>query len=149
MFISGCPSNLDPPVNFILPLNILRPRAPSCAFLILCFCVPAHFRIKRVAGLEGHLELITYGFEPVTFVHMYLSGSTRWGVLRWIFFQWGHMFFAGFVFFSFLPRALACLSFLHLRPWELHYSDHDLLLEVALYADLMYSELESSPFIIE
>jgi hypothetical protein len=68
VFITGRPSNLDPPVIIIFSLNILRPRAPSFTLRILRFCVPAHIRRKRVVLLEGHLGLIADGFEPVSFV---------------------------------------------------------------------------------
>ena len=87
--------------------------------------------------------------------HMHLSGLTQWSFLCCFFLQWGHVFFAGasllsfFVFFSFLPRALACLSFLQSRPHGLCSSSNNSLLEVALYADLVFSELESSLSIIE
>ena len=73
MFITGRPSNLDPPVIIILPLNILRLHAPSFALQFLHFCVPAHFRRKQVTGLEGHLKLIVDGFEPVSFVFFVLQ----------------------------------------------------------------------------
>ena len=86
---------------------------------------------------------------------MHLYGLTQWGFLRWIFLQWGHVFFVGasllsfFVFFSFLLRALARLSFLRLRLCGSRSSSDDLLLEAALYANLVYSQLESSLSIIE
>ena len=70
MFITGLPSNLGPTIIIILPLNILHPCAPSFALQILTFCVPAHFRCKLVAWLEGHLELIADGCEPVSFVFL-------------------------------------------------------------------------------
>ena len=68
VFITGCSSNLDPPVVIILPLNILRPRALSFALQIFCFCLLTHFRRKQVVGLEGQLKLIAKGFEPVSLV---------------------------------------------------------------------------------
>ncbi len=115
MFISARLSNLDPSDIIILPLNILCPRTPSFALRILCFCVLAHFRRNQVVWLEGPLKFVADGFEPVSFVflfHVHLSGPTRWGFLRWIFLQWGHVFFAGASLFSFF----VCFSFFCV-PW--------------------------------
>jgi hypothetical protein len=115
MFITGRPSNLDPPVIIILPLNILCPRTPPFALQILRFCVLAHFCRKQVAGLEGHLELIVDGFEHVFSVFLFLvhlSGSPRWGFLCWNILQWGHVFFAGASLLSFFFSSPFCCV-----PW--------------------------------
>ena len=92
MFITGCPSNLDPPIIIILPLNILCPHAPSFTLRILCFCIPAHFCRKQVAWLEGHLELVADGFEPVSFV-FFVPHEFVWvdviGLLAFEFFAMG------------------------------------------------------------
>ena len=159
VFITGLSCYHDPSIIIILPLNILHPCAPSFALRILRFCVPAHFCRKQVAWLESHLELVADGFELVTFVffvpHAFLR-INRIGLPALDFFAIGaHVFFKGasllsfFFFFSVLPRDLDHLSFLRLRPCDLRSSSDNSLLEVAPYADLMYSELESSLSIIE
>jgi hypothetical protein len=111
-----------------------------------------------VAGLEGHLELIADGFEPVFFV-FFVPHAFVWvdamGLPALEVFAMGAcvlcwcLIVVLFCFFLLLPRALACLSFLWLRPHGLRSSSDNLLLEVALYANLVYSKLESSPSIIE
>ena len=83
------------------------------------------------------------------------DGASCVGISYNGFLQWAHLFFESallstfFVFFSFLWCDLDCLSYLWLRSCGLRSSSDSLLLEVALYVDLVYSELESYLSIIE
>ena len=76
----------------------------------------------------------------------------QWDFLQWYFFQWGHVFFFGFLslsfsFFFFL-QDLDILVFLCLRSQDLCCSSNELLSELVPYADLVYLEAVVLSFII-
>ena len=134
MFITGRPSNLDPPVIIILPLNILHPRAQSFPLKFSVFAYPPISTVNEWQGLKitlssSQMDLNLYPLNVL--FHMHLSGLTRWSFLRWDILQYRHVFFAGvslfsfFIFFSFLLCALAPLSFLWSRLHGLRSSSDD------------------------
>jgi hypothetical protein len=131
-------------------IPVHRHLLPESSFSVY----PPKSAVNLMHGMNSTLSSLQINLKryPLYFLsHMHLSGSTRWDFLRWYFLQWGHVFFFGslFLFFTFfyLTRDLGFLVFLCSRLQYLRRSTDELLSELALYIDSVYSELVS-PFII-
>ena len=159
MFITVLPYKLDPSVIIILPLNIIYQCTSSFALQILIFAYLPSFAINLWRGLKAtsSLSQMDLKWYPLYFLfHMHLSGLTRWGFLGWIFCNEGmRSLLAPHCCPSLFSSPFCCVPWLICSSCGrvclrgLRSSSDDFLAEVAPYADLLYSDLESSLSIIE
>ena len=119
------PSSNVPAHRCLLPKSSFSTYPPKSAANLM--------RGLKSTSSSAQIDLKQYPFYFL--FHMHLSGSMRWGFLRWYFLQCGHVFFFGssslaFSFF-FFSRAVAFLIFLCSHSRDLRFSSEEPLSELA------------------